>query len=73
MNVHHFLFIIGKDRPRPTNRKAPVKRGTNGNSNDSSSDGGLDNDDNSLGDVPPTSTIETAAVTETQTNEPPSK
>jgi len=56
------IFILGKFRVRPTNRQPPARRGTNGGSHDSSSDGGLDNDDNSIGDAPSTSTIETSNV-----------
>jgi hypothetical protein len=50
-----YLLIKGKDRPRRANVTRPVRRGTNGASRDSSSDGGLDNDDNSIGDIPSTS------------------
>ncbi|CAF1492183.1 unnamed protein product, partial [Adineta steineri] len=74
------LIHIGKDRPRRTNIKPPVKRGTNGGSHDSSSDGGLDNDDNSIGDNPPVSTNETlttnlpnTSTTDPQTSELPPK
>ncbi|CAF1333578.1 unnamed protein product [Adineta steineri] len=74
------LIHIGKDRPRRTNIKPPVKRGTNGGSHDSSSDGGLDNDDNSIGDNPPVSTNETSttnlpntSTTDPQTSELPPK
>ncbi|CAF3836161.1 unnamed protein product [Rotaria sordida] len=55
------LVHLGKDRPRRDNVRRPVKR-TDGTSHDSSSDGGLDNDDNSIGDIPPTSTIETSNI-----------
>ncbi|CAF2649231.1 unnamed protein product [Rotaria sp. Silwood2] len=54
------LVHLGKDRPRRGNVRRPVKRSTDGASLDSSSDGGLDNDDNSIGDIPTTSTIETS-------------
>jgi hypothetical protein len=57
-----YFHFKGKDRPRPAGRKAPVRRGTNGASHDSSSDGGLDNDDNSIGDIPSTSTTEISNV-----------
>jgi len=75
-------LIKGKDRPRPANRKAPVRRGTNGATHDSSSDGGLDNDDNSTGDIPSTSTSTTeissvnppnTSATDPQTSELPPK
>ncbi|CAF0872120.1 unnamed protein product [Adineta steineri] len=49
------LVHPGKDRPRRSNVRRPVKRSTNGTTHDnSSSDGGLltdDNDDNSIGDI----------------------
>ncbi len=74
------IFVEGKFRVRPAKRQPPARRGTNGGSHDSSSDGGLDNDDNSIGDAPSTSTIETSnvnpSVTSTgdpQTNELPPK
>ncbi|CAF0852401.1 unnamed protein product [Adineta ricciae] len=77
------LVHPGKDRPRRANIKPPVKRGTNGAAQDSSSDGGLDNDDNSIGDTPPLpaltssiSTTETAAAAtavDTPTSELPPK
>ncbi len=56
-----FFFYLGKDRPRRTNVRRPIKRSTNGATNDSSSDGGLltdENDDNSQGDILPKSTNE---------------
>ncbi|CAF4713598.1 unnamed protein product, partial [Rotaria sp. Silwood1] len=53
------LVHLGKDRPRRGNVRRPVKRSTDGVSHDSSSDGGLDNDDNSIEDIPSTSTTET--------------
>ena len=52
-----YFFIKGKDRPRRANIRPP-RRTTNGASQDSSSDGGLDNDDNSIGDNPSTSATE---------------
>ncbi|CAF1992841.1 unnamed protein product [Rotaria magnacalcarata] len=54
------LVHLAKDRPRRGNVRPPVRKTTDGVSPDSSSDGGLDNDDNSLGDVLPTSTTESS-------------
>ncbi len=78
--IGFFFLLTGKFRVRPTKRQPPGKRGTNGGSHDSSSDGGLDNDDNSIGDVTSASTVETPniypSVTSTadpQTNELPPK
>ncbi|CAM4889502.1 unnamed protein product [Rotaria socialis] len=54
------LVHLAKDRPRRGNVRPPVRKTTDGVSPDSSSDGGLDNDDNSLGDALPTSTTESS-------------
>ncbi len=54
------LTFTGRDRPRRANVKPPVRRPTNGASQDSSSDGGLDNDDASIGDISSTLTAETS-------------
>lgn len=69
-NEHHLdldveqtnkLSHLGKSRPRPTNRQPRAKRPTNGGSHDSSSDGGLDNDDTSVTEsAPPTNEQPTA-------------
>lgn len=53
------LVHPGKFRVRPTKRQPPARRGTNGGSHDSSSDGGLDNDDDVPVDVSSTATSET--------------
>ena len=52
-------MFTGKDRPRRGNVKLPARRTADGALHDSSSDGGLDNDDNSIGDVPTISITET--------------
>ena len=74
------LVHPGKFRVRPAKRQPPGRRGTNGGSHDSSSDGGLDNDDNSIGDLPSTPAIETPSINppvtstaDPQTNELPPK
>ncbi|CAF0976859.1 unnamed protein product [Rotaria sordida] len=73
------LVHPGKDRPRRTNVRRPLKRNVNVTTNDSSSDGGLltdDNDDNSTEDILPKSTseiqINSSLSIEPQTNELPS-
>ena len=49
------LNHLGKSRPRPANRQPRARRATNGGTTrDSSSDGGLDNDEASLPENPPT-------------------
>ena len=72
------LVHPGKDRPRRTNVRPPVKRSANGSINDSSSDGGLltdENDDNSTGDTRSKLTSEilmnSSSSVDPQTNELP--
>lgn len=56
------LIHPGKFRVRPTRRQPPARRGTNGGSHDSSSDGGLDNDDDIPNDGPPNATTEPLSI-----------
>jgi hypothetical protein len=68
------LVHPGKDRPRRTNVRRPIKRSANGTTNDSSSDGGLltdENDDNSIGDILPTSPSELQITSSLSTIDPP--
>ena len=60
------LVHPGRDRPRRANVKRPVRRATNGGTCDSSSDGGLDNDDASIEDpvTPITNDVPVPADTE---------
>jgi len=65
---------LAKDRPRRTNVRRPIKRSANGTTNDSSSDGGLltdENDDNSIGDILPTSPSELQITSSLSTIDPP--
>ena len=66
------LVHPGKFRARPTRRQPRARRGTNGGAQDSSSDGGLDNDDDIPMDLPSTGTTETATI-DPPTNELPPK
>jgi hypothetical protein len=68
------ISYLGKDRPRRTNVRRPIKRSTDGTLNDSSSDGGLltdENDDTSQGDILPKTPNEIPSSVEPHIHESP--
>lgn len=67
------LNHLGKSRPRPANRQPRARRLTNGATHDSSSDGGLDNDENSLTENLQSQTTELPPKNATKPVKPTSK
>jgi len=72
VNIEPTVKLVhpGKDRPRRSNVRRPIKRSANGTTNDSSSDDGLLTDDNSQGDILPKSTNEIEINPQTSESSP---
>jgi len=72
VNIEPTVKLVhpGKDRPRRSNVRRPIKRSANGATNDSSSDDGLLTDDNSQGDILPKSTNEIEINPQTSESSP---